>query len=234
MWKVVLFVLIFSYLVLLLVMRSVVLPLKAILMNLLSVGAAYGVLVIVFQWGWTDSLIGFDNIGYVNALTPPLILAIVFGLSMDYEVFLLSRIKERYNETHDNRAAVAGGLADSAKTITSAAVIMVLVFLIFATAGLPQVKEIGVGLAVAIFLDATVIRLVLVPTTMEMMGDWNWWVPKWLDKILPQHRLRVLGRAPHPAGPGARAGRARGPLALAGGGLARASRPPAGGAIAAR
>ncbi|HYI35528.1 MAG TPA: MMPL family transporter [Thermoleophilaceae bacterium] len=185
MWKVVLFVLIFSYLVLLLVMRSVVLPLKAILMNLLSVGAAYGVLVIVFQWGWTDSLIGFDNIGYVNALTPPLILAIVFGLSMDYEVFLLSRIKERYNETHDNRAAVAGGLADSAKTITSAAVIMVLVFLIFATAGLPQVKEIGVGLAVAIFLDATIIRLVLVPTTMEMMGDWNWWVPKWLDKILP-------------------------------------------------
>jgi RND superfamily putative drug exporter len=111
--------------------------------------------------------------------------AIVFGLSMDYEVFLLSRIKERYNETHDNRAAVASGLSDSAKTISSAAIIMVLVFLIFAMAGLPQVKEIGVGLAAAIFLDATVVRLVLVPATMELMGDFNWWVPKWLDRILP-------------------------------------------------
>ena len=192
------FVLLFSYLVLLLLMRSVILPLKAIVMNLLSVGAAYGVLVIVFQWGWTDSIIGFDHIGYVNALTPPLILAIVFGLSMDYEVFLLSRIKERYNETHDNRAAVAGGLADSAKTITSAAVIMVLVFLIFAMAGLPQVKEIGVGLAVAIFLDATVVRLVLVPTTMELMGDFNWWVPKWLDKILPNVDFESSGSTPPP------------------------------------
>jgi uncharacterized membrane protein YdfJ with MMPL/SSD domain len=199
-WKVAVFVLLFSYLVLLLLMRSVILPLKAIVMNLLSVGAAYGVLVIVFQWGWTDSIIGFDNIGYVNALTPPLILAIVFGLSMDYEVFLLSRIKERYNETHDNRAAVAGGLADSAKTITSAAVIMVLVFLIFAMAGLPQVKEIGVGLAVAIFLDATVVRLVLVPATMELMGDFNWWVPKWLDKLLPNIDFESSG-AQHPPHP---------------------------------
>jgi RND superfamily putative drug exporter len=195
-WKVAVFVLLFSYLVLLVLMRSIVLPLKAIVMNLLSVGAAYGVLVVVFQWGWTDSLIGFDHIGYVNALTPPLILAIVFGLSMDYEVFLLSRIKERYNETHDNRAAVAGGLADSAKTITSAAVIMVLVFLIFAMAGLPQVKEIGIALAVAIFLDATVVRLVLVPTTMELMGDFNWWVPKWLDKILPHVDFESSGPKP--------------------------------------
>jgi uncharacterized membrane protein YdfJ with MMPL/SSD domain len=184
-WKVALFVLLFSYFVLLMLMRSIVLPLKAIVMNLLSVGAAYGVLVAVFQYGWLDSVIGFDHLGYVNALTPPLILAIVFGLSMDYEVFLLSRIKERYHETRDNRAAVAGGLSDSAKTISSAAIIMVLVFLIFALAGLPQVKEIGVGLAAAIFLDATVVRLVLVPATMELMGDLNWWVPKWLDKILP-------------------------------------------------
>jgi RND superfamily putative drug exporter len=197
-WKVAVFVLLFSYLVLLLLMRSVVLPLKAIVMNLLSVGAAYGVLVMVFQYGWFDGIIGFDHIGYVNALTPPLILAIVFGLSMDYEVFLLSRIKERYNETHDNRAAVAGGLADSAKTITSAAVIMVLVFLIFAMAGLPQVKEIGVGLAVAIFLDATVVRLVLVPATMELMGDFNWWVPKWLDRILPNIDFESSGAKPPP------------------------------------
>jgi RND superfamily putative drug exporter len=179
-WKVALFVLLFSYLVLLVVMRSVLLPLKAVIMNLLSVGAAYGVLVAVFQYGWTDSVIGFDHLGYINSLTPPLVLAIVFGLSMDYEVFLLSRIKERYNETGDNREAVAHGLQDSAKTISSAAIIMVLVFLIFALAGLPQVKEIGVGLATAIFLDATVVRLILVPSTMELMGKWNWWLPKWL------------------------------------------------------
>jgi RND superfamily putative drug exporter len=163
----------------------VLLPLKAIVMNLLSVGAAYGVLVAVFQYGWADGIIGFDHLGYVNALTPPLLLAIVFGLSMDYEVFLLSRIKERYNETRDNRAAVAGGLADSAKTISSAAVIMVAVFAVFALTGLPQVKEIGVGLAAAIFLDATIVRLILVPSTMELMGGANWYLPKWLDRILP-------------------------------------------------
>ena len=184
-WKILLFVLVFSYLVLLVVLRSVLLPLKAVIMNLLSVAAAYGVLVIVFQYGWTDCIIGFDHLGYVNALTPPLLLAIVFGLSMDYEVFLLSRIKERYHATGDNRAAVAEGLAASAKTISSAAIIMVAVFAIFALTGLPQVKEIGVGLAVAIFLDATLVRLVLVPATMELMGKWNWWLPKWLDRILP-------------------------------------------------
>jgi uncharacterized membrane protein YdfJ with MMPL/SSD domain len=196
-WKVAVFVLLFSYLVLLVVMRSVLLPLKAVIMNLLSVGAAYGVLVVVFQYGWTDSLINFDHLGYVNSLTPPLVLAIVFGLSMDYEVFLLSRIKERYNESGDNRAAVAGGLADSAKTISSAAIIMVLVFLIFAAAGLPQVKEIGVGLATAIFLDATVVRLVLVPSTMELMGKWNWWLPKWLN-WLPEVDFESSGQKPHP------------------------------------
>ncbi len=200
-WKVALFVMIFSYLVLLLLMRSVVLPLKAVVMNLLSVGAAYGVLVVVFQYGWFDSVIGFDHLGYVNSLTPPLILAIVFGLSMDYEVFLLSRIKERYHATHDNRAAVAGGLSDSAKTISSAAIIMVLVFLIFALAGLPQVKEIGVGLAAAIFLDATVVRLVLVPSTMELMGKWNWWLPKSLDRILPDMDFESSGAPKPPAEP---------------------------------
>jgi len=194
-WKVLLFVLIFSYLVLLVVMRSVLLPLKAVIMNLLSVGAAYGVLVAVFQYGWIDGLINFDHLGYVNSLTPPLVLAIVFGLSMDYEVFLLSRIKERYNETGDNREAVAHGLQDSAKTISSAAIIMVLVFLIFAAAGLPQVKEIGVGLATAIFLDATVVRLILVPSTMELMGKWNWWLPKWLG-WLPQVDFESSGQKP--------------------------------------
>jgi uncharacterized membrane protein YdfJ with MMPL/SSD domain len=141
---------------------------------------------VVFQYGWTDSIIGFDHLGYVNALTPPLLLAIVFGLSMDYEVFLLSRIKERYHATGDNRRAVAEGLAASAKTISSAAIIMVAVFAIFALTGLPQVKEIGVGLAVAIFLDATLVRLVLVPATMELMGKWNWWLPAPFDRWLPE------------------------------------------------
>ncbi len=184
-WKVALFVIALSYFVLLLVLRSVLLPLKAVLMNALSVAAAYGVLVIVFQWGWFDGFLGFQSLGYVQAITPALLLAVVFGLSMDYEVFMLSRIKERYQATGDNRLAVGQGLAASAKTISSAALIMVAVFAIFAATGVPQVKEIGVGLAVAIALDATIVRLVLVPTTMELMGDWNWWLPKWMDRIMP-------------------------------------------------
>jgi uncharacterized membrane protein YdfJ with MMPL/SSD domain len=178
-------VLICSYLVLLVVLRSVILPLKAVLMNLLTVGAAYGVLVMVFQYGWFDGLTGFNHLGYVNAITPPLLLAIVFGLSMDYEVFLLSRIKERYHATGDNRRAVAEGLQGSARVISSAAVIMVVVFGVFALTGVPQIKEIGVGLSVAIALDATLVRLVLVPATMELMGDFNWWLPKRLDRVLP-------------------------------------------------
>jgi RND superfamily putative drug exporter len=183
-WKVAVFVMVLSFIVLLLVLRSVILPIKAVLMNVLSVAAAYGVLVMVFQWGWFDWT-GFDHLGYVQAITPALLLAIVFGLSMDYEVFMLSRIKERYQATGDNRQAVAQGLAASAKTISSAAIIMVAVFAIFAGTGVPQIKEIGVGLAVAIALDATIVRLILVPTTMELMGKWNWWLPKSLDRILP-------------------------------------------------
>jgi len=184
-WKIMVFVLICSYLILLVVLRSVLLPLKAVIMNLLTVGAAYGVLVAVFQYGWVDSILGYDSLGYINAITPPLLLAIVFGLSMDYEVFLLSRIRERYMATGDNRRAVAEGLQGSARVITSAALIMVVVFGTFALTGIPQIKEIGLGLAVAIALDATVVRLVLVPATMELMGKWNWWLPGWLDRILP-------------------------------------------------
>jgi RND superfamily putative drug exporter len=198
-WKLLLFVLLFSYLVLLVMLRSVILPLKAVVMNVLSVAAAYGVLVIVFQYGWTDSLIGFHHLGYINAPTPPLLLAIVFGLSMDYEVFLLSRIRERYQATGDNRIAVAQGLAASAKTISSAALIMVLVFAVFALTGLPQVKEIGVGLSAAILLDATIVRLVLVPATMELMGKWNWWLPAPLARRLPD--LDLEGAAPGAAVP---------------------------------
>jgi uncharacterized membrane protein YdfJ with MMPL/SSD domain len=205
-WKLLLFVLLFSYLVLLVMLRSVILPLKAVVMNLLTVAAAYGVLVMVFQYGWFDSVLGFHHLGYINAPTPPLLLAIVFGLSMDYEVFLLSRIRERYQATGDNRTAVAEGLAASAQTISSAAVIMVLVFAVFALTGLPQVKEIGVGLSAAIFLDATLVRLVLVPATMELMGKWNWWLPKPLARWLPDLDLEGGGAGAKIADPQSLAG----------------------------
>jgi RND superfamily putative drug exporter len=196
-WKVGLFVILLSFVVLTVVMRSVVLAIKAVLMNALSVAAAYGVLVMVFQWGWFDGITGYDSLGYVQAITPALLLAIVFGLSMDYEVFMLSRIKERYQATGDTRRAVAEGLQASAKTISSAALIMVAVFAVFAGTGIPQIKEIGVGLAVAIALDATIVRLILVPTTMELMGDKNWWIPKWLDRVLPDMDFESSGPVPH-------------------------------------
>jgi RND superfamily putative drug exporter len=194
-WKIALFVLAFSYVVLFFLLRSVLLPLKAVLMNLLSVGAAYGVLVAIFQYGWIDGFLGFESLGYINTMTPPLLLAIVFGLSMDYEVFLLSRIKERYAATGDSKVAVAQGLARSAATISSAALIMVAVFAIFAGVGVPSVKEIGVGLAVAVALDATIVRLILVPATMEIMGEWNWWLPRPLDRLLPDADFEASGAA---------------------------------------
>ncbi|HEU4701562.1 MAG TPA: MMPL family transporter, partial [Conexibacter sp.] len=180
-----LFVLALSYVVLLLLLRSVVLPLKAVLMNLLSVGAAYGVLVAVFQLGWIDGFLGFQSDGYIDALTPPLVLAIVFGLSMDYEVFLLSRIRERWAATGDSRTAVAEGLQASAKTITSAALIMACVFGVFVLTGVPSIQQLGVGCAIAIALDATLVRLVLVPAAMELLGDWNWWLPRPLARVIP-------------------------------------------------
>ena len=190
MWKIVLFVLGLSYVVLFALLRSVVLPLKAVVMNLLSVGAAYGVLVAVFQWGWADAVLGTSvKTGSIQTITPPLVLAVVFGLSMDYEVFLLSRIRERYDATGDTRRAVAEGLATSARTITSAALIMVAVFAVFVSTGVPSIKEIGLGCAVAIAVDATVVRLVLVPAAMELLGRWNWWLPRPLARLLPARGL---------------------------------------------
>jgi len=186
MWKVLLFVLGLSFIVLMVLLRSIVLPLKAVLMNLLSVGAAYGVLVAIFQWGWADGFFGFQSNGYLDTLVPPLVLAVVFGLSMDYEVFLLSRIRERFQATGDTRLAVAQGLATSARTITSAALIMVAVFAVFVATGVPSIKELGLGTAVAIALDATLVRLVLVPAAMELLGEWNWWLPGPLARILPK------------------------------------------------
>jgi uncharacterized membrane protein YdfJ with MMPL/SSD domain len=189
MWKIIAFVLALSFLVLMVMLRSLLLPLKAIVMNLLSIGAAYGVLVVVFQWGWFDGLFGFQSLGKLDTINPPLILAVVFGLSMDYEVFLLSRIRERYEVHGDNKLAVAEGLSSSARTISSAALIMSAVFSIFVLTGLPSIKELGVGCAVAIALDATLVRLILVPAAMQLMGKWNWWLPKWLDRLLPDLNL---------------------------------------------
>jgi uncharacterized membrane protein YdfJ with MMPL/SSD domain len=171
MWKVALFVMGMSFILLLVLLRSIVLPIKAMIMNLLSVSAAYGVLELVF--GTTDTL------------TPLLVLAVVFGLSMDYEVFLLSRIRERYTLTRSTRLAVAQGLSSSAGTISSAALIMVCVFSAFALTGVPSIQELGLGCAVAIAVDATVVRLVLVPAAIELLGRWNWWLPGSLARILP-------------------------------------------------
>ncbi len=198
MWKIVLFVLALSFLVLMVMLRSLLLPLKAVLMNLLSIGAAFGVLVAIFQWGWLDGFLGFEGQGAIDTINVPLIFAVVFGLSMDYEVFLMSRIRERYLRHGDNERAVAEGLSSSARTISSAALIMTAVFGVFVLTGVPSIKELGLGCAVAIALDATLVRLILVPAAMKLMGRWNWWMPAWLDRALPN--LSFEGAAePEPA-----------------------------------
>jgi RND superfamily putative drug exporter len=178
-------VLVLSFLLLLVVFRSVLVPLKAVIMNLLSIGAAYGIVVAIFQWGWFDSIIGIPKAGPIVPFVPMMMFAILFGLSMDYEVFLLSRIKEEYDHTHNNALAVADGLAATARVITAAALIMVTVFGSFVTGAEPTLKLFGLGLAAAIFIDATLVRMVLVPATMELLGDRNWWFPHWLDRITP-------------------------------------------------
>jgi RND superfamily putative drug exporter len=183
-WKMLLVILAACYVVLLLLLRSVLLPLKAVLMNLLSVGAAYGVLVAVFQWGWLDWT-GYSSPGYVETIVPALVLAVTFGLSMDYEVFLLTRIRERWLEHGENERAVAEGLTLSARVITSAALVMVAVFFAFVVAGAPSLKELGAGLGVAILLDATLVRLLIVPAAMRLLGAWNWWLPRPLARWLP-------------------------------------------------
>ncbi|HEU4904729.1 MAG TPA: MMPL family transporter [Solirubrobacterales bacterium] len=195
-WKIIGFVLALSFVVLMVMLRSLLLPLKAVLMNLLSIGAAFGVLVAIFQWGWLDGVLGFESLGALDTINVPLIFAIVFGLSMDYEVFLMSRIRERYLEHGDNERAVAEGLSSSARTISSAALIMSSVFAVFVLTGVPSIKELGLGAAIAIALDATLVRLILVPAAMKLMGEWNWWMPSWLDRMLP--RLSFEGGAAEP------------------------------------
>ena len=193
-------VLLLSFLLLMVVFRSILVPLKAVIMNLLSIGAAYGILVAIFQWGWGMGLIGVDKSGPIEAWVPMFLFAIVFGLSMDYEVFLLSRIKEEYDRTKNNAVAVADGLAATARVITAAALIMFCVFAAFALGDDRQLKLFGLGLGIAVLIDATIVRMVLVPATMELLGDRNWWLPKWLGRILP--KISVEGQhhiAPVPA-----------------------------------
>jgi RND superfamily putative drug exporter len=174
-------ILFMSFILLMLVFRSLLVPLKAVIMNLLSIGAAYGVIVAIFQWGWLKSFVGIGKEGPIEAWIPMMLFAIVFGLSMDYEVFLLSRIKEEYDDHGNNSLAVAHGLAKTARLITAAAAIMICVFGSFVLSDLRVLKLIGFGLAFAVLIDATLVRLVLVPATMELLGDRNWWLPKWLE-----------------------------------------------------
>ncbi|MDF1606306.1 MMPL family transporter [Nocardioides sp. YIM 152315] len=184
-WLVVGFVVSVSVLLLAMMFRSVVVPVKAAVMNLLSITASYGVLTAVFQWGWGGSVLGIDHAVAVSSWIPILNFAILFGLSMDYEVFLLSRIREFWLRTGDATASVERGLAATGRVISSAAAIMVVVFLGFSTEADTVVKQLGLGMAVAIVLDATVVRMVLVPATMTLLGTWNWWLPAWLDRLLP-------------------------------------------------
>ncbi len=179
-------VVLLSFVLLALVFRSIVLPLKAILMNMLGIAAAYGLLVVVFQEGAGAQLFNFQPTGATQVYLPLLTFAVLFGISMDYEVFLLGRIKEEWEQTGDNETAVAHGLERTGAVITAAAAIMVTVFFAFTFAWLTEVKELGFSLAAAVLIDASLIRIILVPAAMQLMGHWNWWFPEWLDRIVPR------------------------------------------------
>ena len=184
------FVLTLAFLLLLVTFRSIVIPIKAIVLNLLSVGAAYGVLVEVFQKGHGESLLGFKSQGFVTAWLPMFLFVVLFGLSMDYHVFILSRIREAFDRGMKTEDAVAHGIKSTAGVVTSAAAVMVAVFAIFATLSAIDFKMMGVGLATAILIDATIVRAVLLPATMKLLGDWNWYLPSklnWLPRIGGEH-----------------------------------------------
>src|SRR6185437_11712575 len=175
------FVLGLAFLLLLVSFRSLVIPIKAIVLNLLSVGAAYGVLIAVFQKGWGESLLHFKSNGGIASWLPIFMFVILFGLSMDYHVFILSRVREAYDRGMKTEDAVAHGIKTTAGVVTSAALVMVGAFSIFATLPILDMKELGIGLAAAVLIDATVVRAVLLPATMKLLGDWNWYLPRWLE-----------------------------------------------------
>jgi RND superfamily putative drug exporter len=194
-------VVLLSFLLLMAVFRSLVVPVMASVMNLLSAGAAFGVVTAVFQWGWGASLLGIDRTGPIEAFLPVMVFAILFGLSMDYEVFLVSRIYEEWHKRGDNREAVVHGLSATARTITAAAAIMVLVFGAFILGGERVIMLFGVGLATAVLLDALIVRSVLVPALMLLAGRWNWWLPGWLDRVLPHLNVEGSGEDDEAAQP---------------------------------
>jgi RND superfamily putative drug exporter len=178
--------LLITYVILMLFFHSLVLPLKAILLNLISLAASYGLLVLVFQFGIGDALLGFHSLGALLSYTPVLLFSILFGLSTDYEVFLLTRVREYVRQGYSNEESVALGLDHTAGIITAAGLIMIAVFGSFALTQVLVIKELGFGLAVAVLLDTTLVRLVLVPATMRLMGKWNWWMPRVLDRLVPE------------------------------------------------
>jgi len=179
-------VVLLSFLLLMLVFHSIAIPATAAVMNLLSVGAAYGVTVAVFQWGWAKGLLGLTSTVPIISFVPMMMFAILFGLSMDYQVFLLTRVREEYNKSGDTRTAVVQGVSRTARVITSAALIMIAVFLSFVASPVAEIKMFGLGLAVAVAVDATIVRMVLVPAIMEILGKANWWFPGWLERLLPR------------------------------------------------
>jgi uncharacterized membrane protein YdfJ with MMPL/SSD domain len=184
------FVLIFAFGLLLVSFRSIVIALKAILLNLLSVAAAYGVLVVIFQWGWGENLLDFQSNGGIAYWLPIFLFVILFGLSMDYHVFILSRVREAYDRGLSTSEAVEQGITSTAGVVSSAALVMVGVFFVFALMPILDMKEMGIGLAVAVLIDATIVRAVLLPASMKLLGDWNWYLPTWLEwlpRLEPAH-----------------------------------------------
>ncbi|MBI4306374.1 MAG: MMPL family transporter, partial [Chloroflexi bacterium] len=204
------FVLSLSFLLLMVVFRSLFVPFKAIILNLLSVGAAYGLVVLVSQQGFAAGVLGFQQVDVIEAWLPLFLFSVLFGLSMDYEVFLLSRIREHYDQTRDNTESVAFALRSTAGLITGAALIMVSVFAGFAAGDLVMFQQMGFGLGAAVLIDATIVRSVLVPATMRLMGDWNWWLPRslhWLpdmrvdaERAMPSQPAAAGATSPAPAG----------------------------------
>ena len=182
------FVLILAFVLLLVMFRSIVIPIKAIALNLLSVGAAMGVLVLVFQEGVGEGFLNFEAAGTIEIFMPLFLFAVLFGLSMDYHMLLLNRVKEAYDGGSSNEESVSSGIKMTAALITSAALVMVLVFGAFATSRIMFFKQIGVGLGVAILIDATIIRAILLPASMKLLGDWNWYMPKWLG-VCPRNNV---------------------------------------------
>jgi RND superfamily putative drug exporter len=192
-------------LLLLVVFRSILIPIKAALAILISIGSAFGVVVAIFQWGWLKDVVGLDETMPIISFLPLMMFAILFGLSMDYELFILSRVREDYVHNGDSQSAVLTGLSSSARVITAAALIMVSVFGAFVLGDNPIIKMFGVGLSVAVLLDATVVRMVIVPAVLSLFGDRAWWLPGWLDRLIPnvdvegEKLAHALAAAPAPA-----------------------------------